>query len=189
MAAADVEAALFGRYGAGAEYRQHARMLRQNLALPGNAELRAHVLSGDLGAEELITMDSAHLAPEALQQRRREAELKLMRELVIEELVPDRGDSSPGHSGYNANTGPPPMVRSPLKELPADEEEQEATGEAGPPPISPMEPPPPTPFREFSTTSPAAAHPPTPDMLATPAHDDEDDEHTALLRFLSSPPP
>lgn len=53
LARGEVEAALYGRFGsASAEYKQHARMLRSNLALAGNAKLRERVLAGDIAPEE-----------------------------------------------------------------------------------------------------------------------------------------
>merc|ERR1719506_1274542 len=70
--AAEVEAVLFARHNnsASGEYRQHARMLRSNLALPGNVELRNNVLSGDMSPEQLIAMNSGALAPEEVQEQR-----------------------------------------------------------------------------------------------------------------------
>lgn len=197
--AAEVEAALFGKHGgATAEYKKHARMLRSNLALVGNAELRARILSGDLGADELVAMDSAHIAPEALREQRRAAELKAMRELVVQELTPPRADSPPQGRAedrpYNPNMAPPPLV-SPSKEQEDEAKEVVEGAEEAPaapvrpPMVLPMEPPP-TPFREAAAGKNLAAgheHPATPDVLATPAPEDEDEEEAALLRFLSAP--
>ena len=55
LVAAEVENLLWGRYGRAkaSEYRHHARMLRTNLSLAGNAELRSRVLSGELRPEEI----------------------------------------------------------------------------------------------------------------------------------------
>lgn len=83
-----VEVALFCLHGAAtAKYRQHARMLKSNLALPGNSELRARLLTGDLAVEELVSMDSNALAPEALQEERRAGQQKVLRLAVIPGLI------------------------------------------------------------------------------------------------------
>lgn len=60
LVAAEVENLLWGRYGRAkaSEYRHHARMLRTNLSLAGNAELRSRVLSGELRPEEIRSAGS-----------------------------------------------------------------------------------------------------------------------------------
>lgn len=189
LAAAEVEAALFGRFGgATPEYRHHARMLRSNLELPGNAQLRARVLAGEVSAEELAAMSSNALAPKELQEQRRVSERKVLKESIVHELVPDWGNDETGRSPYNWSTAPPPMV-SPRREAENDEQNEDAPGASAPAPrpVLPMEPPP-TPFRE-AVAQRAEDHmePPTPDVAATPAHDEEDEEETALIRWLSGP--
>lgn len=179
-AASEIEAALFGRHGsASAEYRQHARMLRSNLALPSNAELRSRVLAGEMQAEELVALDSVHLAPDVLQEQRRAAELKVMRESVIEELVPIREEESSPRSRRNTSTAPQLLVRSPR---PRDEKDQTELPRSAASNLLP----PPTPLNEFST------HPgrdtQSPDVMATPAIEDEEEDEASLLRYLSSAP-
>eukprot|EP00931_Biecheleriopsis_adriatica_P121601 TRINITY_DN96660_c0_g1_i1.p1 TRINITY_DN96660_c0_g1~~TRINITY_DN96660_c0_g1_i1.p1 ORF type:complete len:478 (+),score=108.15 TRINITY_DN96660_c0_g1_i1:23-1435(+) len=193
LVAAEVETALWGRHGCAAgsaEYRQHVRMLRANLAHPGNTELRSKVLEGELSAEALVAMDSNMLAPEALQKQRREAELKAMRESIVEELIPRRGDSfgQPGGNrssfdpSYDMNMAPRVWVASPTKE---DEKPKEEI--AGPQALH-MEPPP-TPFREGGGSMLTVQEvPPTPEMLATPAPEDEDEDEAALIRYLAAAP-
>ena len=60
LVAAEIENLLWGRYGKAkaTDYRHHARMLKANLSLAGNSELRGRILSGDLKPDELIAMDS-----------------------------------------------------------------------------------------------------------------------------------
>lgn len=97
--AAKVEVALFSLYnGATPAYKSHARMLKSNLSLPGNAELRSRLLSGSLAVEQLVAMDSTALAPEALQQERRAEQEKAFRETVISERPepPVRSDGELG---------------------------------------------------------------------------------------------
>ena len=140
---------MWGRYGANktAEYRHHARMLRANLALPGNAELRARVLAGDLKAEELVSMDSGALAPDEIQRQRREVQLKAMKEAVVEDLQPVRaedGEGSPFDPGADLNTAPL-VWRSPTKDTKQESQESQGDQEEGATGL-PMVPPP-TPFR------------------------------------------
>lgn len=83
-----VEVALFALHGgATPKYRQHARMLKSNIALAGNAELRTRLLSGDLAVEVLLAMDSTTLAPEALQEERRIEQEKALRLTLIPGFV------------------------------------------------------------------------------------------------------
>ncbi|CAE7283421.1 YSA1 [Symbiodinium natans] len=196
LVAAEVESALWSRYGANktTEYRHHARMLRANLALPGNGELRARVLAGDLKAEELVSMDSNALAPDEIQRQRREVQLQAMKEVVVEELLPVRPEEGEGSSfDPSADLNTAPLVwRSPTKEAKAAKvekekhvvEEGEEEGATGLPMV-----PPPTPFR-LSVATPAL-EPGTsdiPEMLATPGPDEEDDDLMTVLRFLASGP-
>jgi len=122
MAAAEVEAALYAKYNdLTQEYKQHARMLRSNLALEGNADLRARVLSGEITAEELVAMDSNHLAPEAVQAARREQLRKNWNADIVTQMVPRterEGDNSPGHDKYMQNLAPPIWEKRPEPALP-----------------------------------------------------------------------
>lgn len=96
-----VEMALYSLHGSATHmYRQHARMLKSNLALPGNAELRSRIFSGALAVEKLVAMDSSALAPEALQEERRLEQEKAMRQTLIKvESVPKSdGISTPAKS-------------------------------------------------------------------------------------------
>lgn len=218
VAAAEVEMALYAKYsGPTAEYKQHSRMLRSNLALQGNADLRARVLSGEITAEELVAMDSSHLAPEAVQEARRAQLRKALKADIVTSLVPrmekEEGDTSPGHHNYAANTAPPVWVAAPEPALPrrnsslksltsedsaapaADASEVAGAGApaAAPAPLPPVPAlvPPPTPFQEGAAAGTQAHHeaePPTPDIMATPAPDDEDEEEAALVRYLSNAP-
>ncbi|CAE7736140.1 YSA1 [Symbiodinium necroappetens] len=191
LVAAEVESALWGRYGASktAEYRHHARMLRANLALPGNGELRARVLAGDLKAEELVSMDSGALAPDEIQRQRREVQLQAMKEAVVEDLQPVRpedGEGSPFDPGADLNTAPL-VWRSPTKDTKQESQESQGDQEevaTGLPMV-----PPPTPFRlSVATPTMEPATSDMPEMLATPGPDDEDDDLMAVLRFLASSP-
>jgi hypothetical protein len=76
-----VEDALFSAHGgAPSKYRQQARMLKSNLVLSGNAELRRRICSGEVPVEELVAMDSNALAPEALQEQRRIEQQRVLKE-------------------------------------------------------------------------------------------------------------
>lgn len=74
--AADIEEALYCLHCASTElpYRQHARMLKSNLASAANVNRRSSVLSGSLSPKELVLMSSLQLAPSPLQQQRRLAQ-------------------------------------------------------------------------------------------------------------------
>eukprot|EP00929_Paragymnodinium_shiwhaense_P041128 TRINITY_DN21386_c0_g1_i3.p1 TRINITY_DN21386_c0_g1~~TRINITY_DN21386_c0_g1_i3.p1 ORF type:complete len:471 (-),score=107.97 TRINITY_DN21386_c0_g1_i3:199-1611(-) len=196
--AAEVEAALFGHHnGATNEYRQHARALRSNLSLTSNTRLREKVMSGEMGPEELVKMDSNSLAPEELQEKRKDAEKRAMKEVVAETLVPLTRlmSNSDDRLSYNPGMAPPPMV-SPTREISADSIGKEKDAEAAPPasaaPVSMV--PPPTPFRHGDGMPPPANVPgtermpaTTPEVMATPCPEDEDEECAALIRFLSRP--
>jgi len=223
--AAEIEAALFGRYITAAddgkedkearhrklgEYKAHARMLRTNLALAGNSDLRARILSGEMDVTDIVKMDSAALAPEALQKEREDIARKSMEEATIREptLLPAK-DTEGGYS----STAPPPMVDAKKviamsrRESSSDlltrsaslgsvDKTAESTGAtastAPPPPTVPQKPlePPPTPFR-IGAASPAggamrADEDEHVDVLATPAPEDEDEEAASLIRYLSN---
>jgi len=184
LAAAEIEAALFGLYGGPtAEYRHHARMLRRNLVLPGNAPLRSRVLSGDMAAQELVSLDSRSLAPEALQEQRRVAEREAARQLVVQvdELPVLRVDDLRDQT-YTPAAATPELPEAEPAGLPLSD------AEAAPPATasttmaaSPAEPSP-TPF----TPSPGlevAAFTPT-EVLATPVQD-ENEQEAELIRWFS----
>lgn len=196
LIAAEVEAALFGLHGGVThEYKVHTRMLRSNLGHPRNAKLRERVLSGDLSAEELVAMDSAHLASDELQEQRRVMEKKAMKDVVVENYLvrlPSRGDDR----AFGA-TAPPVFVRagSASSDLAGSKENIPTDGDTNkpmPPPTPGMQlEPPPTPFRDASMGIGQHLHddepPPTPGVLMTPAHDDENEETEALIRYLTKP--
>jgi len=91
-----VEEALFSLHGGATPmYRQQARMLKSNLALAGNSELRSRLLSGSLPVDKLVAMDSTALAPEALQEERRLEQERAMRQTLITRMEPiPRSDGS-----------------------------------------------------------------------------------------------
>jgi len=205
--AAEIEAALFGRHGGKVahEYRQHSRMLRSNLALPGNAPLRAQILSGDISADELVAMESDALAPASLQEERRLEQAKATREMVVRKLRPppvaeDARDRSP----YNPSTAPlPPQPSRSNSGLAADAAAMLAESSAQVTPAAPaanaataltrMEPPP-TPFVAPRSTERGGTHDlalvapgMTPDVLPTPAQDERDEEELTLIQWLSNP--
>jgi len=192
--AAEIEAALFSKHsGATSEYRAHARMLRTNLALPGNADLRARVLEGEVSVEDLVSKDSASLAPEALQAEREAAERRALQATVMSNLVPKRMDSE-DRANYDAGTAPPPLVAPTL----SSDSLKRSSSESGEP--SSMQPQPevprppvfleplPTPFlggaRPDDDRQIAGA---TPNVMATPAPEDDDEEFQALVRWFSAP--
>lgn len=215
LTANEVEAALFGRFGgATPEYRQHARMLRSNLAAHGNAHLRERVLSGELPAEQLVAMDSDSLAPDALQAERKKQHADSIKEVTYQNMVSLRrlASESEDRNAYNSGTAPPLMVfetdigdDGKLKDTAEEKGAKEVAAlrkAMGKPALSNMEPPPtpfmappPTPFRpgaathmaEGAGTSGTADGSGTPDMMPTPALDEEDEEASALMRFLSQP--
>lgn len=88
LLAAEVEAVLFGLHGGPTlDYRQQARMLRSNLALPDNGARRARLLTSEITAEELVAMDSRSLAPETLQDKRRAETLEAIKSIVVEKSL------------------------------------------------------------------------------------------------------
>jgi len=197
--AAEVEAALFGVYSSSTpEYRQHARMLRSNLALHQNAGLRDRVLSGEISADELVKLDSTHLAPEAMQAKRIESQKKVLKGTIVEETVPlSRMKSSEDRTSLNYVTPLPPM--DPLRKDSGSFDESDGVSLAQASVVKDKAPeafpiamvPPPTPFRPDADGSSATAQTPlpepTPEVMATPAQDDEDEEQAALIRYLTRP--
>lgn len=188
LVAAEVENLLWGRYGRAKahEYRHHARMLRTNLSNAGNAELRARVLSGELKPEELVSMDSNALAPEDMRKRRQEAQEKAMKESIVEELVPLRGDGVSDNDhffdrGADQNTAPAVWV-SPSKEKNREEKEKKEQEAAALPML-----PPPTPFT-MTVPAPAPVDVSTIEIMPTPGPDDDDEDELSVLRFLSAAP-
>jgi len=210
LVAAEVEAALYGRFGsASAEYKQHARMLRSNLALAGNAKLRERVLAGDIAPEDLVGMDSEALAPDQMREARKAAQLQAMKETVVEDMLPrlpSKGEGSPGRDSYTWYTAPPIFMKSPAKKGSSDsvgdaaaEGGAIAEGGAGStaggdvkmkdlPPLVP----PPTPFQDIGRATPQPGHHDAGEhhefeVLPTPAPEDEDEEQESLLQYLSKP--
>jgi hypothetical protein len=200
--AAEVEAVLFARYNsvASGEYRQHARMLRSNLALHTNRSLRDGVLSGAVSADELIAMNSNSLAPEGLQEQRLIQQQKALRATIIKEKLKPPKVLKDGHTDYNPATAPPALEKRESSELLSrtnstyemsrssstnDISMQTETAQ----PAVPM-PPPPTPFRDglAGMPPPGAASPHhAMEAMATPAPGQEDEDETALIQWLSRP--
>lgn len=201
LVAAEVEAALFGRFGGLThDYKQHARMLRSNLAHPGNASLRERILSGELSVEELVAMDSAHLAPGKLQEERRAAEIKLMKDSVVQQYLPrlaSRGEGSPTRHAFSA-TAPPVWVKQSdstgsqedLSQVHKTFGNAAAKQAHADPPV--LEPPP-TPFQDGASGAGAGHHgenphpPATPEILPTPEPLDAEDEQDSLIQYLMKP--
>jgi len=116
-AAADLEVALHHAYGGTTKgYSQHARMLRSNLGHPSNGPLRRRIVAGALSAEEVVAMDSDALAPTFLQEERRAAEQKVLREVTVQpadaaqQLPPDGARGSP----LAGSGGSPVAAKSPM---------------------------------------------------------------------------
>jgi len=184
--AAEIEAALFGRFGGlTLEYRQHARMIRSNLVT--NPTLRSRVLSGDVSATELVAMNSDTLAPEEVQEAR-----KAQWDHSLKELIVKNPKANPPRDGNGKPEFDIIVTRSTSSSsLPTVEHVQPMPGPVG---IAPMDPPPtpfrmepvPTPFRDHGGETPFHETEQTPDMFATPAHC-EDGEYVALIRYLSQP--
>lgn len=206
MMAAEVEAALFARHsGATPEYRQHARMLRSNLALAGNLELRNRVLSGELEAGQLVAMDSSSLAPEAMQKERRDAELKAMKETVVKsvQMGPHVPISERSWSDrFLAGTAPLLVTEGQhssgdLKKAGSGDLQDAASAAVLP---APMEPPPtplvmmepaPTPFRgahdgHHAAPGAGGGDDEVAEAMPTPAMEEQNDEEEALMRYLTA---
>eukprot|EP00927_Polykrikos_kofoidii_P027238 TRINITY_DN2403_c0_g1_i2.p1 TRINITY_DN2403_c0_g1~~TRINITY_DN2403_c0_g1_i2.p1 ORF type:complete len:511 (-),score=105.59 TRINITY_DN2403_c0_g1_i2:137-1603(-) len=188
VTAAEIEAALFGmHHGITHEYRQHARMLRTNLGCSTNAALRNRVLSGEVSAEELAKMDSLHLLPEEVQEKRRVEELKAMQHSVVHDLVPLAASRSEERQGFGRSYGgtAPPLLVTAGRDLSFSADDAAAKEVANQAAQTLMAPPP-TPFRhDGGAPSASATHELTPEVMATPAADEEDEESASLIRFLS----
>lgn len=208
--AVEIEAALFGRFGGSShDYRQHARMLRSNLALHGNAELRERILAGDMDPDQVAGMSSEELAPQALKEFRQHELEEQLKASIVGKLVPQRMDSE-DRLNYNANTAPPIFItRAPSSEdgLRADSgevrEQQKSETQTAPEEqpkmktLHPMDPPsvpaflepPPTPFRGHAGEAGGHDdhHGHEIDVMPTPAPEDEDEEEAALIRWLTQP--
>lgn len=204
--AAEVETALFGLHGgATAEYRQHARMLRNNLALAGNVALRNRILAGEISAKELAEMDSQSLAPEYLKEKRRAAEIETLRSAMTKSPTPEKRIMDWRDATYDPSTG---QSREDLDASSQDQQQPKGPSGAGssdgsmpaPAPLLraanptatplPMEPPP-TPFVDGHPATPlrqgtsADHHHATPEVMATPAAEEEDEQGTELIRWFS----
>lgn len=112
--AAKVEVALFGLHGGATQnYRSHARMLKSNLSLAGNLELRVSILSGRLAVEQLVALDSTALAPQAMQEERRIEQQRAYRESLIPQMQPpprSDGDRTPARSDGEGTPKPSPSA-------------------------------------------------------------------------------
>ena len=130
--------------------------------------------------------DSNALAPEEVRKKREEAQARVMRESVVEEMIPlhlKDGDNSFFDRGADLNTAPVVWV-SPSKEKAKAEKEEESAKEP------PRMLPPPTPFTlntpAQTMSTPLDAN--TPDIMATPGPDDDDEDELSVLRYLSAAP-
>lgn len=194
-AAAEIEVEMYKKCGGlTAEFKLHARMLRSNLAHPANSVLRERVLSGELSPSELVSMKSEDLAPAELQQHRKKLQKEDMERVIDRDGL--NAPRSPLKDGdrdmkdYNMNMAPPALATA------REEEEEGQTGteeEVVLPTPGPMAPPP-TPFAFSQQATPKLSidagkvvPPDTPDVLSTPAPEDED-EVTALIQRLSRRP-
>lgn len=112
--AAKVEVALFALHGGATQnYRSHARMLKSNLSLAGNLELRVSILSGRLAVEQLVALDSTALAPQAMQEERRIEQQRAYRESLIPQVQPpprSDGDRTPARSDGEGTPKPSPSL-------------------------------------------------------------------------------
>lgn len=182
--AAEIEAALLGCHnGNTPEYRQHARMLKTNLALSGNSALRERILSGDITAETLVSMDSRSLAPETLQVQRRSLEQEYLKLSVIKvDSQMLRGYSEKGDRFEPETFVLPPPEDSTTMAAPS-------ALAVGASPLLPMEPPP-TPFQggnppPFRSVEDVAI--PTPAIPETPGVEEEREHETELIRWFTKP--
>lgn len=195
--ASEVEAVLFTRYNsiASGEYRQHARMLRSNLALPGNVSLREGVLSGDVTPDELIAMNSNALAPEALQEQRLLQQQRAERANILKHKLQPPKIFEDGRTEYNPATAPPALETRESSDISRADSAGPVASDSEIAPVDVAMEPPPTPFREGlangplpvvsgSGSSPAAF---TPDVMATPAPGHEDEDEATLFQWLSRP--
>lgn len=190
--AAEVEAALLDYHnGNTPEYRQHARMLKTNLALAGNCALRERILSGEINAETLVSMDSRTLAPEALQVQRRTAEQEVMKSSVVNNKSPRLFSLREKSSRFDPDTESYiSWSEKDTESLPPEDSTITIVPTAhniGASPTFPMEPPPtpfqggdpPTPFRDVTA--------PAPEVLATPRVEEEREHEAELIRWFSQP--
>lgn len=108
--AEELESAMYRRHnGLTREYRTAHRMIRSNLALPGNRDLRKRLLRRDLTPEELLEMDSTELAPPELQKEREEAAKESLKSVTWKEqpmMSPftgfEKGEAPPNATWDNA---------------------------------------------------------------------------------------
>ncbi|CAK0796073.1 unnamed protein product, partial [Prorocentrum cordatum] len=114
-AAVDLEVALHRTYGGTTKgYSKHARMLRSNLCHPSNGPLRRRIVAGAVSAEEVVSMDSDALAPTFLQEERRAAEQKVLREVTVAPAAPSPPSGSPaGGAGSPAASKSPGLPGQP----------------------------------------------------------------------------
>jgi len=95
-------------------YSKHARMLRSNLCHPSNGPLRRRIVAGAVSAEEVVSMDSDALAPTFLQEERRAAEQKVLREVTVAPAAPSPPSGSPaGGAGSPAASKSPGLPGQP----------------------------------------------------------------------------
>ena len=190
--ASEIEATLYAFHkGATADYRQHARMLRNNMVLVGNESLRQRILSGEIVAQELVNMDSRSLAPQTLQEQRKAAELEALKSVLI---LPGQPVAKPlermASFDWRDETYNPRPKEEPAE---ASAPVAEKVSESAPPPVPAMPVAPPTPLPEepgtpgiMRTSSISSLGAPgTPEAMATPAPDDEDEQAEDLIRYFS----
>ncbi|CAE7684759.1 tcea1 [Symbiodinium pilosum] len=174
--ASEIEAALYTLYaGATSDYRSHARMLRHNMMQPENEALRRRILTGELGAQDLVQMDSRSLAPETLQEKRRAEELAALKSVVIAEGPLKTTVSVPQAFDWRDETYNPSVPKDdegPREQVTVAENSAEFMEQ-------------PTPLRTISTSSAGAGAPSTPEAMATPAPDDDDEQNQDLIRHFS----
>jgi len=189
--ASEIEATLYAFHkGATADYRQHARMLRNNMVLVGNESLRQRILSGEIVAQELVNMDSRSLAPQTLQEQRKAAELEALKSVLI---LPGQPVAKPlermaSFDWRDETYNPRPKEEPAEASAPVAEKVSESTtppvpAMVAPPTPLPEEPGTPGIMRTSSVSSLGA--PGTPEAMATPAPDDEDEQAEDLIRYFS----
>eukprot|EP00439_Symbiodinium_sp_Y106_P013840 s2446_g1.t7 len=179
--ASEIEAALYALYaGASSDYRQHARMLRHNMIQPENGALRRRLLTGEIGAQDLVRMDSRSLAPETLQEQRRREELEALKSVVIAEAKSPA--AAPPSFDWRDETYNPSAREE--EDAGARQVQSQAQLESS---AEFMEQP--TPLRTSSQGNPgqggASQAPSTPEAMATPAPEDDDEQGDDLIRHFS----
>lgn len=190
MVASEIEATLYAFHkGATADYRHHARMLRKNMVLVGNESLRERILSGEIGAQELVNMDSRSLAPQTLQEQRKAAELEALKSVVLQADAVKQMETPLPSFDWRDETWRDETYPSSVKEVAeeaktfsansAEKVSENLSSEAASP--TPLSEGPNTPI--VRTTSYGA--PSTPEAMATPAPDDEDEQAEDLIRYFS----